>query len=143
MNPRPHSRSFARLAIAVATTGAALVFAAGCAVATAETRDAGVRFADGWQANTKPLIFHGAGPLSGRTFWLVPATLPKGTYRVITRDEAGNPHLVDGQRFTVTSDAFRDLTLLMDNFVHAPEAIDERYVTITPPSPGQNPTSPR
>jgi hypothetical protein len=137
MNTRPRPHWSSRLAATVASAAAVVAFVAGCVTAPGQARvdDDGVRFADDWQAHTKPLIFHGIGPNADRTLWMVPATLPKGSYRVITRDAAGVPHLVDGQRFTVTSDVFREVNLVMDNFVHAPEAIDERFVVLPGPPP--------
>jgi hypothetical protein len=48
---------------------------------------------------------------------------------VISRVD-GVPHIVGGATFTVDSQAFRDINLLIDNFEHNPEAIDEQYVVL-------------
>lgn len=141
---RPAPASPARRRGRAALAGARWIIAAGavaatlglsaCATAAQGSAASAASFAPGWEEHVHPLIFHGIAPEGSLTFWMVPATLPKGTYRVITRVN-GQPRLVDGQRFTVTSDAYREVNLLISNFEHSPEAIDERWVIL----PGQPP----
>jgi hypothetical protein len=82
----------------------------------------------GWEAHTKPLLYRGSK--GSRTIWLVPNTLPKGNYRVISRAGDTGPHVVGGAQFTVNSAAYRDINLFIDTFERSPEAIDEQWVVL-------------
>jgi len=128
----PAPRASALLTPLACAVAVSLFLVAGACAAADGSADNAVRFSEGWQEHTRPLIFHGSRMEGGQTLWMVPATLPKGNYRVITLVD-GQPRLVDGQRFTVTSDVFREVHLVISNSEHSPEAIDERWVIL----PGQ------
>ncbi len=128
--PSTSSRRLASLASALAV---ALPLAVGAGLASARDDGPAPAFAPGWQDHAAPLLYHGEGLTVGTTAWLVPRTLPRGMYRVLTRDEHNQPHLVDGQRFEVTpGDVYKDINLLMPTSDHSPEAIEERYVVLPP-----------
>lgn len=117
---------------------AALALAA--AGALADTPDPRApTFAPGWEAATKPLLYKGPAVGVGKTFWLVPHTLPRGDYYVITRDH-GVPQLVAGQRFTIDGEIFKDINLLIDTSEHSPEAIDAHYVVMPGGASGASPS---
>ena len=127
------SRRQATLASLATTLAVALPLAVGAGLASAKDDGTGPAFAPQWQEHAAPLLYHGQGLVVGTTAWLVPRTLPRGTYRVFTRDEHNEPHLVDGQRFVVSAgDVYKDINLMMSTSEHSPEAIDERYVVLPP-----------
>ena len=83
-----------------------------------------------WQEHSTPLIFHGpARHGAGYTVWMVPSNLPRGSYRVISRN--GNEgQLIEGYRFEVDDDvAIKEVFLFLPAGYGRLEALDEAYVT--------------
>ena len=85
------------------------------------------QFAANWQAHSTPLINRGAGIHPGTTTWMVPGTLPRGTYEVISRN-GDNAKLIDGHRFEVDGDPGKEVRLLLPLGYGRVEALDEKYL---------------
>ncbi|WP_374675454.1 hypothetical protein [Ideonella sp.] len=117
----------ATVAAALLVVGASVV---GCATPPSGTPQVDGRLAAGWEASARPLFLRGPGPSAGTTAWLVPATLPAGTYEVISR-RGGNVKVVDGHRFTVDNRPYKDLVLILSTGDTGVEAVDSRFVSAT------------
>ena len=117
-----------RLGAAVSLAAAAVL--AGCMSAPSAPATVDSRLASGWEANARPLFMRGPGPTPGTTAWLVPATLPPGTYEVISRDGAG-ARVIDGRRFEVDGRAFKELVLILPSGQGDVQAVDARFVNAT------------
>ena len=85
------------------------------------------QFAANWQAHSTPLINRGAGLRPGTTAWMVPSTLPRGAYQVISRD-GDSANLIDGYRFEVDGNPAKEVRLMLPFGYGNVEAMDERYV---------------
>ncbi|QNM97050.1 hypothetical protein [Chitinimonas koreensis] len=81
----------------------------------------------GWQEHTRPLFSRGPSADAGRTAWWVPATLPRGSYRLIERD-GDKATLIDDYRFEIDGSVSKEITLLLPSRHNNVEAVDERYV---------------
>jgi len=113
----------------VGLLGAALLLAVGACAGPDQKASAvtSQQFAANWQAHSTPLINRGVGLRPGTTAWMVPSTLPRGSYQVISRD-GDNAHLIDGYRFEADGTPGKEMHLLLPFGSGRVEALDERYV---------------
>ncbi|MBI5271013.1 MAG: hypothetical protein HY856_15195 [Burkholderiales bacterium] len=105
--------------------GAALV---GCTSAPSAPATVDSRLVAGWEANARPLFMRGPGPTAGTQAWLVPATLPRGTYELVSRRDGG-ARVIDGRRFEVDGQPYKDLVLILPSEAHDVEAVEARFVS--------------
>lgn len=109
--------------------GASLLLGLGACASTRPDapRPAENQLASGWQEHARPLFSRGPSADPGRTAWWVPATLPRGSYRVIERD-GDKAALIDDYRFEIDGSVSKEITLLLPSRYSGVEAVDERYV---------------
>jgi hypothetical protein len=88
------------------------------------------QFAANWQEHSKPLLNHGPWFSPGTTAWFVPSILPRGTYRVISRN-GNDARLIDGYRFEVDTNPGKEIRLLLPAGYSRVEALEEKYVIET------------
>jgi hypothetical protein len=84
------------------------------------------QFAAGWQDKSRPMINRGIGPDS-KAVWYAPANLPRGHYVLINR-KGDQAEVIDGYQFDVTSNASRDINVLVPMGYGYVEAIPSQYV---------------
>ena len=70
------------------------------------------QFASGWQTHARGLINMGPTRIVDRDKWLVPGVLARGDY-VLIRRTGDTAELIDGNRFTVSSNSARQYLFLM------------------------------
>jgi hypothetical protein len=116
---------------------AALVLFAALAGCASTARDDGLSanppLLPGWQENARPLFYGGPGVSPGTQAWLVPQTLPRGTYVVIQRD-GSRARIVDGQRFEVDGSIFKEIRLMLPMGENNVEALDIKYLASATPA---------
>jgi len=107
--------------------GAALLLALGACAGPASAPPPDTRLAADWPAHSQPLIHRGPGLKPGTTAWLVPNVLPRGSYRVISRngDEA---RLIDGYRFDFDGSPGKEVRVQLPSTYGGVEALEEKYV---------------
>lgn len=106
----------------------------GCATApTDDGLSANPPFLPGWQESARPLFYSGPGVAPGTTAWMVPMTLPRGTYQVIQRN-GDRARVVDGQRFEVDLSPYKEIKLMMPMGQGNLEALDVKYLASVAPA---------
>ena len=93
-------------------TLAALALLAAMSAVAAATPITSEQFAPGWQSHARPLIHMGMTRLTDRDRWYVPAILPRGEYVLVKRN-GDKAELIEGYRFTVTSNNANQYLFLM------------------------------
>jgi len=84
------------------------------------------QFAPDWQSQSHAMF--NRGPVrDARTNWYAPANLPRGHYVVINR-EGDKAKLIDGYSFDVTSNASRDIHVVLPMGYGYVEALPASYV---------------
>jgi hypothetical protein len=127
-----HPLSFRPAAFAAAALALAL---AGCASTPADDSllSATPPFAAGWQAQARPLYYSGPGVAPGTTAWMVPMTLPRGTYEVIQR-RGDRARVVDGHRFEIDGSIQKEIKLMVPIGTNDLEALDVKYIASAAPA---------
>jgi hypothetical protein len=114
----------ARLLAAVLALGLAACAAPERTAATAPQQQ---QLLADWQAHSFALINRGTGLSPGTTSWMVPALVPRGTYRLVAR-RGDRAELIDGYRFEVDAMPGKELRLQLPMGHGSVEAVDERFV---------------
>lgn len=114
MSPRRLSSGHPNLFLhlLLGTLAAIALLVASTAVAAAEPA-AGTALAPGWESHATSLIPLGPTHGSTRNKWRVPGNTPRGRYVLVDRAADGSATLIPGLRFTVGSDANREIHLLV------------------------------
>ena len=123
------ARSTRRLAGLLAA-GALLSLGACAGLAPPAPTSASPQLAADWQRHSTPLINFGAGRQPGTTAWFVPTTLPRGYYRIVSR-QGDSAKVIDGYRIEIDGSPAKEVRLLLPFAYGNVEAVDERYVNLT------------
>ncbi|WP_269531802.1 hypothetical protein [Chitinimonas sp. BJYL2] len=111
----------------------ALLYASllGIAAISAHAADANQQptLLEGWEKQTHPLFHDGPGISPGTFAWRVPAILPRGNYRIVSR-HGDKAELIDGYRFEIDGSVFKEIRLMLPSPHTGVEAIKEEYVSL-------------
>ncbi|GEM_PF-6099533 len=112
--------------------GAGLVLGLGaCSSLDPKAAPASQPLAADWQQHSTPLFHYGAARARpGFTTWVVPSILPRGNYRLVSRN-GDQVELINGYKLEVTGSPGAEVRLLLPAQYHAVEAVEASYANVT------------